>query len=149
MHPLVSGAEAKRYTAPTTDMWLLFPYEHITNQISLIPEAQMKTTYPKAWAHLKHYEQILRGRESSRDSRDDTTRPFDDDAWYRFGRHQNLDKQHFSKLIVAGTVPSMRVSFDEAGDFALNNVRVNGILVAHCMDPWFLLGVLNAPVVGS
>jgi hypothetical protein len=73
--------------------------------------------------------------------------PFDDENWYRFGRHQNIDKQAIPKLIVAQTVPRMRVCFDDQGDFYLNNVRVNGILTSERTDPWFLLGILNATVV--
>ena len=53
---------------------------------------------------------------------------FDDETWYRFGRNQNLDKQDIPKLIVAQTVPEMRVCADSNGTKYLNNVRVNGIL---------------------
>ena len=38
MHPLIAGAEAKRYTAPTTDTWLLFPYSRTADQVTLIPQ---------------------------------------------------------------------------------------------------------------
>lgn len=49
-------------------------------------------------------------------------------------------------MIVAQTVPAMRVCFDSEAAFYLNNVRVNGILPKPG-NGWFLLGVLNAPVV--
>jgi hypothetical protein len=75
-----------------------------------------------------------------------TEAPFDDEHWYRFGRSQNLDKQDIKKLIVAQTVPSLRVCFEYTATMYLNNVRVNGIIAAKDVDPWFLLGVLNAPV---
>lgn len=135
MRPLVSGEEAKRYVAPQTVTYILFPYQKAGNAISLIPSSTMKAKYPKAWAHLGKYEEALRGRESN---------GFDDDDWYRFGRNQNIDKQDKKKLIVAQTVPHMRVSSDENGDFSLNNVRVNGILPADDADYYFLLGVLNS-----
>src|SRR5690606_10866905 len=105
--------------------YILFPYQKAGNAISLIPSSTMKAKYPKAWAHLGKYEEALRGRESN---------GFDDDDWYRFGRNQNIDKQDKKKLIVAQTVPHMRVSSDENGDFSLNNVRVNGILPADDAD---------------
>ena len=146
MLPLISGAEAKRYMAPETDTWLLFPYARVGDQVSLIPPVKMNTAYPKALTYLKSYEDTLRAREAKRDGQGNRIAPFDNSTWYRFGRNQNLDKQHLPKLIVAQTVPSMRICFDDAGGFALNNVRVNGILPAEETDPWFLLGLLNAPV---
>jgi hypothetical protein len=90
-----------------------------------------------AWQHLKRYEDELRARESS---------AFDDNQWYRFGRSQNIDKQELTKLIVAQTVPGMRVCYDVNGEFYLNNVRVNGILPHNKASGWYLLGILNAPV---
>lgn len=137
MKPLVSGAEAKRYIAPKTDTYLLFPYDVSGGQVSLIDERSFNRQYPKAWNYLKSYKSDLKSREGGK---------FDDDDWYRFGRHQNLDKQEVRKLIVAQTVPSLRVSFDDSGECYLNNVRVNGIIPSDGLDPWFLTGVLNAPV---
>lgn len=62
------------------------------------------------------------------------------------GQTQNLDKQEMPKLLVAQTVPGMRVAFDDAGVFYANKVRVNGIL-PQADNGWFLLGVFNSPTV--
>jgi len=122
MKPLVSGPEAKRYEEPETDTYLLFPYARDTRgTMRLIPPATMPVRFPRAWEHLHKWEKELRRRESN---------GFDDDEWYRFGRNQNLDKQDIPKLIVAQTVPEMRVCADYQGTSYLNNVRVNGILAA-------------------
>jgi len=43
-------------------------------------------------------------------------------------------------------VPNLRVCFDADGAYYINNIRVNGIAVAPGVNPWFVLGVLNAPV---
>jgi len=59
---------------------------------------------------------------------------------------KNLDKQEIAKLIVAQTVPALRVCADEDGAFYINNVRVNGIDPAQRVSLWYLLGMLNAPV---
>lgn len=139
VRPLVSGPEAKRFLEPATARYLLFPYQTVgAGSPQLIPESELKKNFPLAFKYLKKNEKELRARESS---------SFDDAQWYRFGRNQNLDKQELPKLIVAQTVPSMRVSADFAGKFYLNNVRVNGILPAKGMDIAFLLGVLNGDVV--
>lgn len=138
MRPLVSGSEAKRYVDPETNTYLLFPYKRVENgRFDLLTRAEMEECYPRAWKHLRSWETVLRERESG---------AFDDDGWYQFGRPQNLDKQETEKLIVAQTVPSMRVCADRQKSNYLNNVRVNGILAAPSSSNWYLLGLLNAPV---
>ena len=92
MKPLVSGPEAKRYEEPETDTYLLFPYQRdARGAMRLILADEMARRFPRAWAHLRRWEQDLRSRES---------KAFDDESWYRFGRNQNIDKQDIPKLIV-------------------------------------------------
>ena len=122
MKPLVSGPEAKRYEEPETDTYLLFPYERDARGVMrLIPADDMARRFPKSLGAL------ARGSRSCADAKSNA---FDDDAWYRFGRNQNIDKQDIPKLIVAQTVPEMRVCADLTEPSYLNNVRVNGILPA-------------------
>jgi len=137
MKPLVSGPEAKRYVHPQTETYLLFPYLVAGNDVQLMTSQHMQEYFPKAWSYLKSCERELRRRENGR---------FDDNQWYRFGRHQNLERQEITKLIVAQTVPSLRVSFDPSAELYLNNVRVNGIIPSSLTNGYFLLGVLNSPV---
>ncbi len=146
MKPLVSGAEAKRYVTPATDTYLLFPYVLAKSGAVLIDAGAMEREYPKAWRYLNSYRDPLRLRESKKDRHGDLVAPFDDKRWYRFGRHQNLDKQEIVKLIVAETVPEMRVCLDCGASMYLNNVRVNGIIPSADENPWYLLGILNARV---
>src|SRR4029077_11592794 len=81
MKPLVSGPEAKRYEEPETDTYLLFPYERDARGVMrLIAADEMALQFPRAWAHLRRWEQDLRKRESN---------AFDDETWYRFGRNQS------------------------------------------------------------
>jgi hypothetical protein len=135
MRPLISGAEAKRYEEPETNTYLLFPYARdARGNMQLIGEEAMARRFPEAWAYLRTWEATLGARERG---------AFDDGTWWRFGRSQNIDKQDIEKLIVAQTVPEMRVCADRAADKYLNNVRVNGILPSEGTDPFYLLGVLN------
>jgi Eco57I restriction-modification methylase len=138
MRPLISGPEAKRFVEPATGRHLLFPYETASNgKVQLISAKSLQKKFPKVWRYLKLNEKELRARESS---------GMDHDQWYAYNYPKNLDKQELPKLIVAQTVPSMRVSADFEGKFYLNNVRVNGILPAKGTDIGFLLGVLNGEV---
>jgi hypothetical protein len=55
MKPLVSGPEAKRYVAPQTDTYLLFPYHVGAGGAELIGEAEMAARFPLAWAYLRSW----------------------------------------------------------------------------------------------
>lgn len=137
MHPLVSGTEAKRYIEPDTDTYILFPYQRAGQAVRLIDADRLEQSFPLAWAYLRSHEADLRARENG---------GFDDEQWYRFGRHQNLDKQDTAKLIVPRLVADLKCAVDEAGSYYLDNVDVGGVAPAEGVDPFFLAGVLNAPV---
>ncbi|MBV8738329.1 MAG: hypothetical protein JO007_13945 [Alphaproteobacteria bacterium] len=132
---------------PLTDTYLLFPYTVLGNRVALIDAETMRTDYPKAWSYLKSYRDVLRLREARRDSHGRVVEaPFDDEAWYRFGRHQNLDKQEIVKLVVPRLVANLGCSVDEDGSLYLDNVDVGGVVIADIEDPFFIAGVLNSPV---
>jgi hypothetical protein len=136
MKPLISGPEAKRYEEPETNIYLLFPYEpDERGAMRLISANDMALRFPKAWAHLHQWRKEL--------TKDGTDREKD---WWGYVYRKNLDRQHLSKLLVAQTVPGMRVCADYSGRYYLDNVRVNGILPASGVDPSFLLGALNGPI---
>jgi N-6 DNA Methylase/TaqI-like C-terminal specificity domain len=146
MRPLVSGAEAKRYIVPTSGTHILYPYKlDAEGHMRLVPAATMQRDFPRAWAHLMRFRETLEGREAKRVG-ETITRPFADDGWYRFGRSQNIDKQNRSKLVLPRLVNHLVAAYDEFGNVCLDNVDVGGILIAAGTDPWFLLGILNAPV---
>jgi hypothetical protein len=141
LRPLVSGEHVDRYVLLPTTRRVLFPYLVDGEEAKLVDSHKM-LRYPKAWRYLCRFEGVLRGREADEDDR-----PFDDDQWYRFGRHQNIGKQHLRKLCVAETVTKLEVAFDPGGDFCAHNVRVNSIALsdsASVSDYLYLLAVLNS-----
>ena len=137
MHPLVSGAEAKRYIEPEPDTWILFPYHRRGEEMALFSAGEMEQRFPLAWAYLRSHEDTLRARENG---------AFDDDEWHRFGRTQNLDKQDTVKLLVPRLVANLKVSLDEGGEFYLDNVDVGGIAPSADYSPRFLLAALNGQI---
>ena len=139
MRPLMSGTYAKRYVASSSEQHILFPYKITKNGYSLYTESEMKDSFPKAWDYLKSVETELRARENGK---------IDDDLrWWGWVYLKNIDKQHLPKLMVAQTVPDMRVSPDDKGVYCLDNVRVNGILPTNPEEFYFLLGTLNSQIV--
>ncbi len=93
--------------------------------------------YRRCWEYLKQNEAALRARESGK---------FDDDQWYRFGRTQNIDKQHLPKLGVPQTVNRLSAFNDMSAERYFNNVRINGILPRDDgkFDLWYILGLFNS-----
>jgi hypothetical protein len=136
MKPLVSGAEAKRFMAPSTATYVLFPYSLADGTAKLLDPDVLEARFPKAWAWLRQNEAELRAREST---------SFDDAQWYRFGRNQNLDKQEVPKLIVPRLVPALRLSIDPAGEVYCDNVDVGGVVPTEAGDLHYLAGILGSP----
>ena len=138
MKPLVSGAEVKRFIAPETRTYVLFPYALDVTGARLRAPAEMESDYPKAWVWLRNWERQLRARENGE---------FDDDAWYRFGRSQNIDKQEVAKLVVPRLVPSLRLAIDPAGAWYCDNVDVGGVVPAHQSELSYIAGILGCSTV--
>jgi Eco57I restriction-modification methylase len=139
MKPLISGPQAKRYESPEAGTHLLFPYfKNPQGNFALGTSSFLLANYPKAWSYLKRFETELRARENSKMNIDE--------GWWGYVYPKNLAFHDHKKLIVAQTVPSLRVSADLDGDKYLNNVRVNGILPAKGCDLSYILGVLNGSV---
>lgn len=133
MRPLVSGEEAKRYTSPATDTWILFPYRGAR----LLSCDEMYSDYPNGWCYLRTQEEPLRAREGGK---------FDDDFWWRFGRNQNIERQSHAKILVPRLIKNLFCAMDPGGDFCVDNVDVGGVLLRDAADLPFIAAVLNGPV---
>ena len=147
MRPLVSGAESKRYIAPASRTYVLFPYAtNETGEMALIPEVAMRRNYPKAWMHLTRFKRELERREVNVAPNGTETGPVMNARWYGYVYPKSLDKQNKPKIIMPRLVNHLAASFDADGACSPDNVDVGAVVVAEKTDPWFLLGILNAPV---
>ncbi len=140
LRPLVTGEDIERYFVRKSKKLLLFPYKVSGEKAELIPEEELKEEYPNIWKYLKENEDRLRNRESGK---------FNDDGWYRYGRHQNLDKQERRKFGVPRLCHRLKAFFDEKGRYYFDNVDVNGILLKKesSYSSYFLLAVLNSKIL--
>ncbi len=138
MKPLVSGTEAKRYEAPDTEIYLLFPYERTASGVmKLITPERLSTSFPNALQYLRSYEEPLRQRENGK---------MDNDKWYAYVYPKNLDKQDMAKLIVPRIVESLKFAIDDEGKYWLDNVDVGGVLAADAAMLSFIAAAMNGPV---
>ncbi len=138
MKPLISGVDAKRYIQHETKTYLLFPYQNENGKVILIDRKIFQEQYPKTWKYLKSYETELRARENCKMDHDD--------SWWAYNYPKNLDKQEIIKLLVPRLVSDLHCSVDSSGEAYLDNVDVGGVEVADDQDPFFIAGILNAPV---
>ncbi len=137
LKPLITGEDIERYFVKESKKLLLFPYRVSGERAELIPENEFKEEYPDIWKYLKENEERLRKREGGK---------FNDDKWYRYGRHQNLDKQERKKFGIPRLCNRLKAFFDEEGQYYFDNVDVNGILLKEEINysPYFLLAILNS-----
>ncbi len=135
MKPLVSGREAVPFTTPPTDKYILFPYLVTKNECRLYTSREMAKSFKRCWAYLGENEAVLRARESNK---------FDDDEWWRFGRHQSIDKQALPKLLVPRLLLHLFAAADAAGKVCIDNVDVGGIVVEDGWNLHYLLAILNS-----
>lgn len=134
LKPLVSGEEAVPFATPPTETYLIFPYTVSGDECRLLTEAEMES-HKNCWAYLKDHESKLRNREGGK---------FDDDHWWRFGRHQNMEKQVLPKLLVPRLLLDLFAGIDPLGALCIDNVDVGGVLFRKGWDGHYLLGVLNS-----
>lgn len=137
VRPLVSGTDVRRWQRPRTTRRILFPYQSSERGVELVSADSLRREYPAAWAYLRTHEPRLRGREGGK---------FDDERWYRFGRNQNVDKQHLAKVLVPRLVRHLAATPDLDGAFVADNVDVGTLITSTHAQAWFLLAILNSTI---
>lgn len=79
--------------------FVIYPYLKIGNTIHFVEINQLRSDYPCAYAFLNHYKDVL--NDSKRDIK---PTPETENEWYRYGRHQSLDKCDVPAKIIVGVL---------------------------------------------
>lgn len=79
--------------------FVIYPYLKIDNNIHFVEIDQLENDYPYAFAFLNHYKEMLNNPK-----RDIKPTPETDNEWYRYGRHQSLDKCDVPAKIIVGVL---------------------------------------------
>lgn len=138
LHPVVSGTDVSRYAFSKARQYILFPYTVQNEKATLITFHDLEQRFPLTAKYLLKNRDTLESRERGK---------FKDAKWYRFGRSQNLGIQERVKLCIPRLVENLYMSFDDCGDFYLDNVDVCGITIKPEFSKYhylYLLGVLNS-----
>jgi uncharacterized small protein (DUF1192 family) len=113
---IISNPNVKKYFVQSEGEFIVFPYRNG----KLLDYEFIRSNYPKVYDYFEIGKIDLENREKWK---------FKWNEFYRFWRMQNVDKQNYKKLLIPHVTKSMRCSFDEKGDFAMNNVWVNGLVL--------------------
>ncbi len=77
--------------------FVIYPYKRVDDDIEFIEIEELENEYPLAFKYLsRNKEKLLK--------RDIKPKPETEDEWYRYGRHQSLDKCEVPAKIVVGVL---------------------------------------------
>lgn len=96
----MSGADGlNTYRPLTPNSFVIYPYMKVDEKIEFIEIDILENSYPYAFAYLMHYQNKL-----DNPKRDIKPTPKTSDEWYRYGRHQSLDKCDVPAKIIVGVL---------------------------------------------
>ncbi|MDT8391632.1 MAG: Eco57I restriction-modification methylase domain-containing protein [Lentisphaeria bacterium] len=140
--PLLLTGHLSAYAPPVASARIVFPYQILNNVAQLMPPDFMAQHCPEGWFYLNKHRNTLMNRENGK---------WRHDAWYAFGRSQNLTKMDAPKLIIQVTALKPTVMLDEngicmtgggSGPFYGVRPKMEG------MPLKYLLGMLNSKLFG-
>jgi len=137
---VVRSGSIGRYWA-TPNAFVLFPYEVEGNGARLFTRVEMAERFPLAWEYLRTNRAKLAAREKGK---------FADDAWYRFGRSQNLGMWEQPKLMIPYMVTDLSAYLDDSASLYFINVTTGGYGVTvrpGTLDLACLCAMLNSTVL--
>ena len=79
--------------------FVIYPYLKTDEGIEFVEIEELKTDYPNAFLYLSHYQDKL-----DHPKRDIKPTPKTPNEWYRYGRHQSLDKCDVPAKIIVGVL---------------------------------------------
>jgi len=108
IYPIAKGSKNTSSFSVELDVWVIFPYD---DNYQLLSRKMLEKECPLTWAYLKRCERVLRKRERGR---------FNDDQWWRFGRHtQGVRLCRNSKIIVPSIMNEATACNDEKGKICI------------------------------
>jgi len=87
------------YRPFSPNTFVIYPYFKTKNGIQFVEIDKLETNYPNLFAFLSHYKNKL-----DNSKRDIKPTPETENEWYRYGRHQSLDKCDVPAKIIVGVL---------------------------------------------
>jgi adenine-specific DNA-methyltransferase len=109
MHPLCKGSvDIRRWRIGPLSKSILFPYHVVNDSANLISPDEFRQLYPQAWTYLQSNRRTLEAREDGK---------WHHEAWYAFGRSQNLARMETIKILTPSIAPFASYTLDIEGRF--------------------------------
>jgi len=108
---LLKGKEIRRWNIDWHNVYVIYPYEDVDGTTTLIPPAQLKSRYPKAYQYFTHYKKDLLVTSSSE--------VLDESNWYRHRRARSIGQFEHRKILTQVLANRGAFSLDENGEFYL------------------------------
>lgn len=139
VRPVIDNTNINPYYIEPTKFYVIFPYKIEDNQAKLYSKKELMNLFPKTWNYLSENRKVLSDRENGK---------FKGKEWYRFGRNQNIAKQHYSKMLMPHVVKKAAAAIDEEGEYCLDNVGANGLILKDNVNehPYYFLAIINNPI---
>jgi len=87
------------YRPFSPNAFVIYPYLKTDEGIKFVEIEQLESDYPNAFVYLNHYKEVLNNPK-----RDIKPTPETENQWYRYGRHQSLDKCDVPAKIIVGVL---------------------------------------------
>jgi hypothetical protein len=121
---------------------MIFPYEIVGSKAVLFSPEKMRMEFPKAWAYLDAFKELLQGRSIQGGT--PTT-------WYRFGRSQNLTKFNTEKIISQVLSREPRYAYDDTNVVLTGGGNGPYYLIrpkpGQSLSIFYIMAILNHPVI--
>ncbi len=133
--PFLQGRDIRRYGLEPSGKVVILPYRIRAGRADLIPEAELQRSFPLAYDYLHQNKRLLEEREEGR---------MRGEAWYAYGRMQNVDLMLLPKILVPDIAAFASFAYDIAGDYAFTTGYGITLKPDAPETPNYLLGLLNS-----
>lgn len=116
----IDNLNTYRFLKPNS--FVIYPYRNDNERINFVDINTLQTNYPETYRYLNHYKSLL-------EERDLKPVPENENEWYRYGRHQSLDKCDVPVKIIVGVL-------SQGNKYAVDNQRTfisSGGTAGYCM----------------
>ncbi|MFC2174780.1 Eco57I restriction-modification methylase domain-containing protein [archaeon] len=138
LKPVLSGVDVKRYQELKTRQHVVFPYVLSEGRAVLLPFDRLQKTYPKLAKYLIKNKSMLENREKGK---------MKGSKWYAYVYPKNLAKQHLPKICIPRLAHRINAVYDSEGEFCLDNVDVNGVILDNNDDYEYVTAILNSKLL--
>ena len=138
LKPLLKGKEIRRYSTPDIENMLIFPYEILQDNATLIDKNTFQSKYPLCWEYLNENKEKLLNRSD-----------LDKTKWWEYPYPKNLDSFCKPKLITQVLASKASYTADMEGQYYFvggGNAGGYGVKLKPEYEKYYyyILGLLNS-----